>query len=294
MKNRATLFNSRILGNWVKQLHEEIPKEVQRFRDSTDKTWETWQERLVLAISQNSPGLAGRHLAQQATKLSVIKEDFKNSVSDTVTQFVAEGPKARANLVDEMTAFWEPGFSKADGVLGGSGVTTRKQEALSEFSRRHGEKAFEVPVAAVQKKIESGLEKLGPGFDSSLSRLLDKVRLQSQLFSRNMTEKEGTQTMNGESSTSGEGETPRGKLMAQLRAGCLQWSEAWHGQDFENLEERPDDSVPRQWRSGKELAPIEDADSESESTTEDDSETDEGATKLDEQDVMYIKDEDSD
>ncbi|KAK0743019.1 hypothetical protein B0T18DRAFT_467953 [Schizothecium vesticola] len=93
MEDLATLFNSQILGNWVKQLHEEIPKEVQLFRESTDKTWEMWQERLVLAISRNSPDIEGRHLAQQAAKLSVIKEEFKNSVSDTVGKFVARSPK---------------------------------------------------------------------------------------------------------------------------------------------------------------------------------------------------------
>jgi len=249
----------------------------------------------VLAISRNSPDLGGRHLAQQAAKLSVIKEEFKNSMSDTVGRFVADSPKVRANLVDSISTFWEPGFENADRVPGGPGVTKRKQDALSTFCRQHGEKVFKLPVVSVRKRIKRGLDKLKPGFERSLSRLVDSARLQTLLFSRNIAGIDALPTIKVEKTTGGAvNQTPREQLVAQLRTGCLQWSEAWQGQDFENLEATHDYSVPLQWSLGKNLCPIEDSDSDdsdSDSDEDEDETEDHGATKVD-QDIITGVEED--
>lgn len=216
---------------------------------------------------------------------------------------MAEGPKVRTNLVDEISLFWEPGFIQADGVLGGCGVTRRKQAALAKFGNLHGRRVFEVPIAAVDEKIKTGLDRLRPGFDYSLTRLLRSLRLQSRLFTRKITQtgttteapetpspprrrfssRKGVKQTDEDSKTQKKtikgkktarkptgGKAPksrtfREKLMSQVRAACSEWSKAWCSQDFQNLENRPDESVPREWSFGRELSPIEDSsDSESE------------------------------
>lgn len=280
MQNRATLFNSQILGNWVKQLHEEIPNVVQRFGGRINETFVKWQERLMTATSQNCPDLESRHLLQQAAKLTVIKEEFKNSLSETVAKFVAESPTVRANLVNSMSTFWEPGFESADSVPSGPGVTKRKQEALLIFCRQHGEKSFKLPVAAVRRKIQRRLEKIKPGFHCALSKLLNSTRLQSQLFARNIAAGGTVHTIKGEKikvermTDEAAGETAREGLVVHLRAACLRWSEAWQGQDFENLTATPDNSVPLEWSLGKDISPTEVSDSDIDSEDEDEDEDD--------------------
>lgn len=301
MQNRATLFNSQILGNWVKQLHEEIPNVVQRFGGRINETFVKWQERLMTATSQNCPDLESRHLLQQAAKLTVIKEEFKNSLSETVAKFVAESPTVRANLVNSMSTFWEPGFESADSVPSGPGVTKRKQEALLIFCRQHGEKSFKLPVAAVRRKIQRRLEKIKPGFHCALSKLLNSTRLQSQLFARNIAAGGTVHTIKGEKikvekmTDEAAGETAREGLVVHLRAACLRWSEAWQGQDFENLTATPDNSVPLEWSLGKDISPTEvsdsDIDSEDEDEDEDDAE-DQGAAKVQDEDVFIIDEDD--
>lgn len=301
MQNRATLFNSQILGNWVKQLHEEIPNVVQRFGGRINETFVKWQERLMTATSQNCPDLESRHLLQQAAKLTVIKEEFKNSLSETVAKFVAESPTVRANLVNSMSTCWEPGFESADSVPSGPGVTKRKQEALLIFCRQHGEKSFKLPVAAVRRKIQRGLEKIKPGFHCALSKLLNSTRLQSQLFARNIAAGGTVHTIKGKNikvekmTDEAAGETAREGLVVHLRAACLRWSEAWQGQDFENLTATPDNSVPLEWSLGKDISPTEvsdsDIDSEDEDEDEDDAE-DQGAAKVQDEDVFIIDEDD--
>lgn len=301
MQNRATLFNSQILGNWVKQLHEEIPNVVQRFGGRINETFVKWQERLMTATSQNCPDLESRHLLQQAAKLTVIKEEFKNSLSETVAKFVAESPTVRANLVNSMSTFWEPGFESADSVPSGPGVTKRKQEALLIFCRQHGEKSFKLPVEAVRRKIQRGLEKIKPGFHCALSKLLNSTRFQSQLFARNIAAGGTVHTIKGEKikvekmTDEAAGETAREGLVVHLRAACLRWSEAWQGQDFENLTATPDNSVPLEWSLGKDISPTEvsdsDIDSEDEDEDEDDAE-DQGAAKVQDEDVFIIDKDD--
>ncbi|KAK1836766.1 hypothetical protein QBC39DRAFT_366970 [Podospora conica] len=271
MEDLASLFNTQILDTWTKELHHRIPEQVIKFRRSADATWAIWQDDFVVAVTKNAPDLGSSYLVRQAAKLSVIKEEFKNSVALAVTKFVDAAPTARGKLVEELTKYWEPGFEAAKNVKSGSGVTARREEVLVRFSRTEGRKGFQAPVMAVGRKINNGRRKLQPSFEASLTKLMNSLQLQSLLIVRNITntaDQGATATVKDESESDGEGgKTPKEELMAKLRAVCDEWASAWQDQDFEKLQKMRDDSVPSEWRLGPSVG-----DSDSDSDVDDESE----------------------
>ncbi|KAK3349591.1 hypothetical protein B0T25DRAFT_458228 [Lasiosphaeria hispida] len=181
----ANAFKRRIAGQWIQELHQNIPNTAKQSRAAIENTWESYMKSLMKVLIKYFPEQKD-YLQKQRGRL----DDIKNEVTDLVVKAINDisnsSPDIHANLQSELKAKWALGFKKAMNVAGGKGVTQRRHDKLKAFAKTHGKRMYEEAVRGMEEQFQAHLRSFPSAVGRAWDHGLEKFRVQMELIIGNI------------------------------------------------------------------------------------------------------------
>ncbi|KAK3942670.1 hypothetical protein QBC46DRAFT_425817 [Diplogelasinospora grovesii] len=246
MEDLAMVFKTQIAGQWMKEMHSNIPNLEQPARQQIDAIWEPTMRCLCDILEKQFPNQK-EYLCKQSPTLSAIREELKTMIGNALVDLSTMSAQVHPEFTQHLRRKWEPAFKKAVEEKGGRGSLARRHKILCDHANEKGRSMYKEAIYDMEKQLKANMDKFPDTLQQAWSHGLERLRTQISLIIGNILEAE-----NQEGADYQRAKTCKVILQEQVRGQRLQWVAVWGTtqEDVEMGEDSEDgmDDIPSTYK----------------------------------------------